>query len=342
MTDKPQNKRKIVRSLFDSSYIARVILSEYSQLFSHVPETRLLRSGDNDNYAVETPDQQFSYIFRLTTANKYWLTRSTAIEFETSWLDFLNRKHCLVAAPVPRNSGRFVGKIRAPEGLRPFVLFKKMEGTHQELTVKFGRQVGYELAHIHLVSDSFSTKWIPVCLDERWLVAKSLDNILKLSWPSAEDREFLKRLGAEHEAFLKALPRKGKVWGVIGGDFHQGNMFCGPDNRPRFFDFDHCGLGWRLFDLATVKWDLMFSCHSTESWRPIWNSIYEAYSEKYSLNNVNDLMIDTFVEVRMLWLLGAHAGTVDILGDLGGGYWAHFLPPLRSWVDTRRGHTQNL
>jgi len=56
MKPSAQNPRKIIRSLFDSSYIASVVQSEYSQLFSHPPQVRLLLTGDNDFRAALDTD----------------------------------------------------------------------------------------------------------------------------------------------------------------------------------------------------------------------------------------------------------------------------------------------
>src|SRR5262249_54605790 len=39
-------------------------------------------------------------------------------------------------------------------------------------------------------------------------------------------------------------------WGVIHGDPQVLNCHFTPDGAVNFFDFDHCGFGWRAYDLA--------------------------------------------------------------------------------------------
>ncbi|HVX42289.1 MAG TPA: phosphotransferase [Mycobacteriales bacterium] len=110
--------------------------------------------------------------------------------------------------------------------------------------------VGSELARMHGAMDAFSSA------NSRY----HLDLTMLVDMPLAEIRPYV--TAAEEKAYaeltelaqgLKAAVSNGTwdpgTYGLIHADTHDGNIHVAPDGSFTLFDFDHCGYGWRAYDL---------------------------------------------------------------------------------------------
>lgn len=95
---------------------------------------------------------------------------------------------------------------------------------------------------------------------------------------SAEERRLIDRARAcVHEA-LTAYGRSPQRYGLIHADFNLDNMLLDGD-RVIPLDFDDCGFGWHLFDLATV-WTIY---HGSEIAEAIRAGVIEGYRRERAL-----------------------------------------------------------
>lgn len=101
------------------------------------------------------------------------------------------------------------------------------------------------------------------------------------------------QLADELSGVLGQVPTDGGSYGMIHGDLHLGNVHFDGD-VPTIFDMDHCGHGWRAYDLAPIR--MAFD-------DPTWDAFVRAYRERRELPPGIE-HIDDFARMRVLWDVG--------------------------------------
>src|SRR5690606_25087647 len=159
-----------------------------------------------------------------------------------------------VSAPCQRRDGSYLGRLRAPEGLRYWAIFDHVEGECVMDEVQSGL-FGRAVAQIHLASNSFTSSHKRFTADLDWIVGDSiarLQGFLGQQHPALVEETA--RIAAGARAQIAALDFDDDAFGVIGGDFHGSNQHFTKDNRLGLFDFDLCSYGWRAYDIAVFRW----------------------------------------------------------------------------------------
>jgi Ser/Thr protein kinase RdoA (MazF antagonist) len=90
-------------------------------------------------------------------------------------------------------------------------------------------------------------------------------------------------------------------WGFCHGDLHDGNAHVDGE-RLTLFDFDCCGPGWRVFDLATYRWAARLRQVEEQAWKPF----VEAYLQVRPAAASTIELVPLFVILRHIWLQGYH------------------------------------
>jgi Ser/Thr protein kinase RdoA (MazF antagonist) len=112
--------------------------------------------------------------------------------------------------------------------------------------------VGRTLATIHVAADGYVSRFPRYSLDEHTL----LDRPLRLMEPtlrrdSVADARFIREQAEEIRVRLRSFGQGDGRWGVIHGDVQVLNYHLTAGGDITFFDFDLCGYGWRLYDIAS-------------------------------------------------------------------------------------------
>lgn len=217
--------------------------------FDDSVECTLFNRGLNDTYRVSFQNRQFA----LRLYRSRWRTRP-AVMAEVAALLHLAGKGVPVAAPVARTDGEQVTDIDAPEGSRWAVLFNWVKGdepiyrneTHARL---YGRLA----AQLHIAGDDLPTDAGRSPLDLSYLLQRPLESLR----PELKSRP---AIAARFDALVdrvRARMDNAKErlwdWGFCHGDLHCGNARI-DDQQLSLYDFDCCGPGWRVYDLATYRW----------------------------------------------------------------------------------------
>jgi Ser/Thr protein kinase RdoA (MazF antagonist) len=84
-------------------------------------------------------------------------------------------------------------------------------------------------------------------------------------------------------------------YGIIGGDIHGKKQHFTEDNHLTLFDFEFCAYGYRVYELATFKWNR----GSTDI--KLWQSFLNGYQSVRKLSDTEQKAIDVFVKLRNLW-----------------------------------------
>ena len=98
--------------------------------------------------------------------------------------------------------------------------------------------------------------------------------------------------------------------GFCHGDVHGGNAHL-HNGVLTHFDFEECGFGFRVFDLATFKWAFGLRDSKSEKWQAFVNG----YQSVRKISEADFELLDTFVLLRHVWLIGFHMRNAS---DFGG------------------------
>jgi Ser/Thr protein kinase RdoA (MazF antagonist) len=214
----------------------------------------LIRRGFNDHYRVRAGESR--YVLRVYLNGKYYIESTSDFRFELDLLRFLAGEGVPVSSPVPRKDGDPLGEIETPAGRRSLALFTFAEGeARKDLDPSQARKLGETVAALHRATDRFRTDHHRYHLDLRYLLDQPME--LMASFLRRHGREedlhpYLSRI-AELREQIAALPTTRGAYGIIHGDLHGGNFHLTGDGGLTLFDFDHCGYGWRIYDLAACR-----------------------------------------------------------------------------------------
>ncbi len=253
--------------------------------------------GLNDTYKLLSSQG----VFALRVYRHGWRT-SSDIGFELNALAHLHEKGGKVAYPIPRFDGRYETKIDAPEGERIVIITSFVGGsTLSYENLDDAEAFGKSAAQIHNLTNDFETNHVRYKLDEAHLIWVPVERIEPFLSDRKEDWDYIQqlsdRLADSYKTVANNEPER-----FCHGDFHGFNAH--QHNQEIYhFDFDCCGLGLRLFDLATFKWSARLR-KKEEEWWPCFLNGYQAVREI----EINLDQIEAFVAIRHLWLLGLHAG----------------------------------
>ena len=261
-------------------------------------ECSLFHRGLNDTYFVKGGDLHLA----LRLYRHRWRTEE-AIRGEITALLHLDGKGIPLAAPVPTLDGEWLTSVDAPEGRRWAVLFRWVRGTQPSyIDAAHARLYGELAARLHIAGDDLPSIAGRIPLDLNYLLGKPVAVLRPLlrSRPLLASRfdALVERVSTRFEHAREQL----WDWGFCHGDLHGGNANIDGD-RLALFDFDCCGPGWRVYDLATYRWAARIRGVARQAWAPFIQAYLQA--RPVAANTLEHVPL--FVLLRHLWLQGYHA-----------------------------------
>jgi Ser/Thr protein kinase RdoA (MazF antagonist) len=198
------------------------------------------------------------FVLRIHPPDRY---SPAIIEDELHWLQSLcQATDIVVSEPLVANDGALVTTLAGagvPEA-QHCVVFRWLPGRIRQprhLHPRILEQVGTFVARLHHHATQFA---LPINSRRRpWdgerLVGTPalLSDICASLDLTQRDKELLKGVAAQVHTVLTALGRDTTAWGMIHADFHPWNMLW-HQGRVAAIDFDDCGEGHYLFDLAVA------------------------------------------------------------------------------------------
>ncbi|WP_161599526.1 GrpB family protein [Hymenobacter nivis] len=229
-------------STLDAQALGHLVAERYALGASST--CRLLKTGINHTYLLADADRQ--YVLRVYSHN--WRTRPE-IEAELALLLQLRAKGLGVSYPLADRAQELIQEVAAPEGRRYLVLFSFAAGGKVRfLNPAACTAIGAMLGQLHQV-----TSGQPLARP-----AYTPDLLLTQSYASARtffaeelpEMEYL-RTTSRHlaQAFAQAGPAALPT-GAVHLDFWYDNMAITEQNEITVFDFDFCGNGPAVLDVA--------------------------------------------------------------------------------------------
>ena len=258
--------------------------------------------GINDSYKITSDEGNFL----LRVYRKGWRQLSE-IEFEVDVLQHLHNNGAKVAYPLESFNGKHVTSIEAPEGKRYVIITKFADGSALEYEdINDASLYGRHVAEIHALSAGFTTEHPRFKLDLTHLIDEPLKYIQPFLAHREKDWDFIKRYATFLAEQISNTSLNELDYGFCHGDFHGGNAHK-HKGSVAFFDFDACGFGLRAYDVAVFKWAARLDEKEHERWVPF----LDGYRQVREISD-NDLrIVDTFVAIREIWLMGLLLGNSD-------------------------------
>jgi len=287
------------------------------------PQTpcRLINLSENATYLVE-PAGAEKVVLRLHREGYH--TRN-AIACELAWMDAIERDTGVITpTAVPGRDGERIQTGRSPllPAARHMVLFEFIDGREpdvgqDDLTVPF-QQLGEVSAELH----RHAMRWRRPARFERltWDDAHILGpNANWGDWRRApamdtSRRAVLERLAATLAKRLAGFGRAPERYNLVHADIRLANLLV-HEGSVRVIDFDDCGIGWLLYDVATTV-SFIEDHPLVPAWIDAW---LEGYQRVRPLARAERDEIPTFVMLRRMALLawiGSHAET-DLAKEQG-------------------------
>jgi Ser/Thr protein kinase RdoA (MazF antagonist) len=268
---------------------------------------QLIKATINDSYHVWASEGRF--VLRISRAHERSADELTA---ELDAMTALALEEVQVAAIVPLRTGERLLLIHAPEGVRYAVLFTFMEGSQLSKTPETDdvRRYGRTVAALHETWDEKGLTVTRPRLDTTRLIDVPLAALaVVLTHP--EQMDYLQKVTEQVRTPLLALPEIPPLFGLIHGDLIPSNTLLRSDGTIVLLDFDFCGWGWRVYDLASyiVEIEYWGAAPTTAE------AFLQGYEEKRVLDSLERDVLPAFVVIRTIFSLGIPALHVNEWGS---------------------------
>ena len=296
-------------------HIAIAALRDYP---TGVARLALLQYEDNAVYQVTTGVGD-RFILRLGAADGHGVAELRA---ELLWLEALRRDTDLaVPIPVPTTRGEFLTIAHAPgvPNPRPCVLFRRVPGTPPTATVRpeTATRIGALTARLHLHAERFVPPPGFVRPSWGWDRLFGSSSALPTASLPVRDRAIVTDAGLRVRNELGALGTGGAVWGLTHADLHIGNLLIDRGNVG-VIDFDDCGWGYYLLDVATVLSSLRRVVPNAPTYAALRAAYLAGYAEVRPLPAALAAQLATFTVLRAMvianFILGSTNAEVQTWG----------------------------
>jgi len=292
----------------------------------------LLCRSENATFLVKAAGRR--YALRLHRGDYH---QKADILSELLWLDALRETGIMVPEAVPDNAGETVLTLRLPDGSERYVvLFHWIDGEMPTTDVdpRAFQQLGQITARLH----QHSKQWQPPAGFQRIIWDHHTMTSAESHWGRWQDapnlpvadhgvvEQTIAQVGAAMAQFGKGSDR----YGLIHADLRLTNLLL-HKGETRVIDFDDCGLGWYLHDLAAA---ISFVEHHPRApeWIDHWIRGYEQVAH---ISDAEMAMLPALLIQRRIQLtawVGSHAET-EMARSLGPAWASHSVRLCRDYLE---------
>jgi Ser/Thr protein kinase RdoA (MazF antagonist) len=297
--------------------------------------------NERENVVFRADADDGSYAVRVHRAGYH---RDAELRSHAAWARALAADGVVATAPVvPTVDGDVVAHGRHPAlpGERQVTVLRWVDGTLLSDTggsdTAVYRRVGELMARLHQHAATWAR---PPDFD---VLAWDVDGLLGAQpawgrfWDAAaldeQGRSLLRRFRDHARAELEALGRDPERFGLVHGDFLPENLLLDADGGITLLDFDDCGEGWLLFDIATA----LFVPSIDESYPEVRDAFVAGYRRVAPLPDAEVERLPLFLALRAATYVGwmdtraetrfaqemgpiVNAGALELIADfLDGG-----------------------
>jgi Ser/Thr protein kinase RdoA (MazF antagonist) len=290
----------------------------------------------NDVYMVHASLGR--WVLRVTAANG---PTQAAVQGEIDMLRHLEQGGIAVAAPVARRDGAYLTVLPAPEGERVAVLFPFVEQSPaHDVTPEQARRYGVTLAHMHRAADTYPIPIHRPTHDYHYFVEEPLARLASFAAFAGHTAELAYLQAAAVSLWDQAtrLPDTAPCYGFCHGDAKNDNALYGGAGEVTLIDFDCCGMGWRVYDLATYIWVQIVNGPELDwSKQAVFRALLDGYESIRPLSTAEYEALPVFAALRQLFLFGGaikHAPAFGV-APMTGDWLARMVVFIRACQDGR-------
>jgi Ser/Thr protein kinase RdoA (MazF antagonist) len=316
-------------SLFDPQSLGHLLTQKYglnSLLGDEGPgsvSVQFYSRSSNDIYKVIAGEQAF-----MLRVSPYG-SRVDYVEGEVDLLHGLAKTALSAPRPIKTIDDSYVWLLEAPEGRRVAVLFEYLAGVPVRWAVdaSASRALGRACARLHDWADQEDIRYKRPTIGPESLLDVSMERLEHLDVLGADEFEWVKSLVDMLRPHLAALGQEAPAYGLCHGDIHHANALL-HNGAIALLDFDVCGYGYRVYDLATYK-------------ASVWNEALQTaflagYETVRKISEAESQVMPYFVAARQIWVLGH----IALGAEMSGRIWA--VDRLKSILDHLRGLAEGL
>lgn len=288
-------------------------------------EAGLLQVSENAAYLIrEKKEGKKLGVLRISRPGYHTLNE---LKSEMRWLEQINSEKCLIVPnPVKGIDYQTIQRVKGSDGQEYYcVLCDFLEGTPPNEEEGNAKQQFYCLGKITAYLHNQAESWQESKTLDR--IEWNYDNMIGKTalwgpWQAARDmtpeiEELLTKTSKLIRRRLKDYGKNDSNYGLIHGDLRAANLLV-EKGQMKIIDFDDCGFGWHLHDLASA-----FSFIETKPVVPVLMDFWLAgYQQIRSLTKKDIREIDTFMMLRRMQLMAWIASHYDSdpVKELGVGF----------------------
>ncbi len=145
----------------------------------------------------------------------------------------------------------------------------------------------------------------------------------------AADLDVFAALARQSDGVMRALGEGPQALEMIHSDLHQGNYLFEGQN-VHAIDFDECGFGHYLFDMAVT----LFALRRREDYAPLRAAFLQGYRGEHALTERDEQYLETFLAIRVVdfvnWIMSWPSPDDQ---PWGRAYLAHSVTMIRAFLD---------
>ena len=289
--------------------------------------------GENTTFKVTCPDGA-RYPLRVHRPSRHGrgVDSAAAIRSELEWLVVL-RSDTTLAVPEPVRS--ITGELTTTEVTddvnepRVCSLLRWMNGRNHNRSARpiHLRRLGAVLAQLHNHADRWPLpdrfvriRWDHEAYFGNTMVYGNVDAADAWALLPPDLRHSFARVADDVGAVMQTLGDGPNVFGLVHADAHLDNvLFHG--QQARLIDFDDCGFGYRIYDVAVALWELR---HRAD-YAAFRTALVQGYTEHRPLPIEQLEHLDAFIAARevafALWFVGMaetrESFRADLAAELG-------------------------
>jgi Ser/Thr protein kinase RdoA (MazF antagonist) len=283
--------------------VALAALSRYP-----IAEGRLTFVAHEENTTYRHDGADGSHLVRVHRPQRHGRGVDTqeAVRSEIAWLQAIrNDTRLAVPVPVAARDGAPTVKVAAAGEERVCSVLRWMDGRIHESSPRpvHLRRLGEAMACLHDQADA----WTPPSdfVRIRWNHETFFGNVMVYGETAAAEcwellpEELRARFQAVEARMAEILPRADGT-GLIHADLHLGNALF-ERGAVKLIDFDDCGTGPRLYDVAVALWEL----RDAQDYPTFRDALLEGYR---TTRDIDARYLDDFIALRQvafdLWYTG--------------------------------------
>ena len=288
----------------------------------------LFKTGMNHTYFIKDNDQ--TYVLRVYFLN--WRTK-VQIQEEIKLLLLLKEKQLSISFPIANRKGVFIQDIDAAEGLRHAVLFSFAKGEKMrfmDATTCF--EIGVLMANIHNTTANQSINRIQY----------NTETLLELPYAYARthfsesnvELQYVKKISKTISEAFDKINYSCVQKGIVHLDIWYDNMSISDTNEITIFDFDFCGNGILISDVAYFCKQLFHIEYNKVDYEFKKEQFLQGYQTIRTLSNEEMELIPEAAAAIWIFYLGVQSQRFDWSNIfLTENYLKMYIGRLQSWME---------